>query len=75
MPAVSFQTVTYVSSDHISLGMLLYAHLLTNIFVCVVSLFLSVEEGKVAAFLLATTAILCLRYSILNKEKLTEVGI
>lgn len=30
------------------------------------------EEGKVAAFLLATTAILCLRYSILNKEKLTE---
>lgn len=42
---------------------------------CVVSLFLSVEEGKVAAFLLATTAILCLRYSILNKEKLTEVGV
>lgn len=37
--------------------------------------FASVEEGKVSAFLLATTGMLCLRYSIMKKKMLMEVGI
>ena len=35
----------------------------------------SVEEGKVANFLLATTGFVKLRYSIMKKKKLLEVGI
>ena len=35
----------------------------------------SVEEGKVANFLLATTGIVKLRYSIMTKKMLLEVGI
>ena len=35
----------------------------------------SVEEGKVANFLLATTGIVKLRYSIMMKKMLLEVGI
>lgn len=35
----------------------------------------SVEEGKVSAFLLASMGILCLRYSIMRKKMLMEVGI
>ena len=35
----------------------------------------SVEEGKVANFLLATTGIVKLRYSIMKKKMLLEVGI
>lgn len=35
----------------------------------------SVEEGKVASFLLATTGIVKLRHSISRKKMLLEVGI
>ncbi len=35
----------------------------------------SVEEGKVANFLLATISIVKLRYSIMKKKMLLEVGI
>lgn len=35
----------------------------------------SVEEGKVAIFLAATTGMLNLRYSIIKKKMLLEVGI
>ena len=35
----------------------------------------SVEEGKVAIFLAATTGMLNLRYSIMKKKMLLEVGI
>ena len=35
----------------------------------------SVEEGKVANFLLATTGFVKLRYSIMKKKMLLEVGI
>ncbi|WOG90976.1 hypothetical protein DCAR_0310223 [Daucus carota subsp. sativus] len=51
----------------------IFAYLFVAIRACsVLSNSYILEEGKVAAFLLATTAILCLRSSILNKKLLTE---
>jgi hypothetical protein len=45
------------------------------VFLFIVGTLGSVEEGKVASFLLATTGIVKLRYSIMKKRMLLEVGI
>lgn len=73
MPGVSSPTVLFVrivlDSDTFPIMSVLYL-----LFVLIPYYFDAVEEGKVACFLLATTAILQLRYALMKKMMLLEVG-
>lgn len=75
MHGVSFLTVLFVSSSSDS-DTIYYGSRSSFfwLFVLIPCYFDAVEEGRVASFLLATTAILQLRHAIMKRMMLLEVG-
>lgn len=75
MHGVSFLTVLFVSTASYSDNTMYYGFLFINFAICLIPYYFdAVEEGRVASFLLATTAILQLRHAIMKKMMLLEVG-